>query len=224
MHAPYAPSPWTRPRGHAARTARRMQVGAITVSAEERNAFGAQVEQFRQDVAKLAGPYTPGEVQQAQTGIADVYGSLGMRTCKGLGLTWNNATHTCSEPPDPTFASYPAWSFNPDYAAFRESYVDPFVTDWLDYQTSWGQSIGVARFEELKQRFLDLVETWRQQFGQQTSAVPPPVNDPDNVFDKSVNATPWIVGGLVLLAAGVGLAYALPAILPFIAARRRGES
>ena len=188
----------------------RAMVGALTVSAEERNAMQAQVSIFQQDVDKA-------EVAESSDRAAKLTNLWGATACAAAGLKWDCGTGNCVQEPDPSLASYECLpGVSSKLRQFQLNRLRPFLVDWELYLTSAGAAIGVATFEALKLRFQQLVGEWTS-LGQSTTAVPPAVSTPGGAFETATEWLPWVLGAGVL---GVVLYLASPLIGAAIAARR----
>lgn len=178
------------------------QVGALTVSAEEREAVQVQVVQFLSDVD------TAITADVKRLGIA-------LDKCAHDGMSWDNTNNVCTTVPDPDGHSYPG-TITSNLLNFRNGFLAPFLVDWEQFQTSWSQSVAVPVFEELKARFQQLVSDWKSM-GQTTTAKPPAVATPgvvDDITDAAKSYGPWLIGGGILIA---GLYLLGPAIASGIA-------
>lgn len=181
------------------------EVGALTVTPEEKNALQEQVAIFHIDVdAALT------------TDMARI--AVELDQCAGHGMTWDQNKAVCIQTPDPTGASYPGTIITP-LSRFRNDRLAPFLVRWEAFLTAWGSSIGVADFEELKLNFQDLLGEWNA-LGQTTAAKAPDVAVPGPIDDikKSI---PYLGAGLAIVGLAVAAYLVGPLLVTAAVARKR---
>lgn len=191
--------------GASPRLGRQARVGALIVTAAERNEMNAQVLRFRQDVDAA-------EAAESVDRAESIAQNAGMSACRAAGLAWDCQTMQCVQQPDPqgdTYRCVPGATFVA--RDFRTNRLTPFLLEW-DANLTSGSAVGVANFEKIKADFTGLVAEWRG-LGFETAAVPPPVRPPGDALETVLEWLPWVLGGAALLVGGIYLA---PVLLPAI--------
>jgi hypothetical protein len=208
----------------AQRGGTRRGVGALTVSAEDRNKGNSAVTQFVADVNAGASAERQGFAASFATNTA-------MTACFAAGLTWDQAGNKCVQQPDPEHLSFiGAPGLSSAKSRFQMDRLLPFMHKWNDFQTSFAQSIAVATYQALVIEYNQLRTQW-MALGGATSA---PELDPavsgiaegveEGLKDAGKGIAKFGTYALAIGAVGFGLYLLGPTLIQGIASRRAARS
>lgn len=184
---------------------RQPMVGAVLVSADEKNVMQSAINAMSSDVAIAS----KNQIASFATNYANI---SAMNACAYAGYAWDHINQKCTDPPvpDPEKKTYPKKGTSAgdlSLVKFEDVRWTPFVLDWNAFAIGSGWMFNTDDFEKLAIRYGQLREEWTKELKQKTDApaINPSTSSVADELGKGAKDAAGKVGGAAVYGlAGLG--------------------